>query len=107
MFYGVSVVESTHFGFDLWEQGSEMASEAPGWADQWGAGGIGALEDENKNKSVEDNNKNKGETKSGLNKAKVAAMAGAEKIKSGTTNGIKWIKNQCQKKKSTKTSTEV
>ncbi|KAK9936024.1 hypothetical protein M0R45_012889 [Rubus argutus] len=84
-----------------------MATEAPGWADQWGAGGIGALEDEdNKNKSLEDNNKKKTETKSGLNKAKVAAMAGAEKIKSGTTNGIKWIKNQCQKKKATKAPTE-
>lgn len=84
-----------------------MATEAPGWADQWGAGGIGALEDEdNKNKSLEDNNNKKAETKSGLNKAKVAAMAGAEKIKSGTTNGIKWIKNQCQKKKSTKSPTE-
>ncbi|PQQ03608.1 hypothetical protein Pyn_03460 [Prunus yedoensis var. nudiflora] len=53
-----------------------MATEAPGWADQWGAGGIG--------------------------KAKVAAMAGAEKIKNGTSNGIKWIKNQCQKKKPSK-----
>ena len=80
-----------------------MAAEAPGWADQWGAGGIGALEDAESAKTAENNSSNKkAETKSGLGKAKVAAMAGAEKIKSGTSNGIKWIKNQCQKKKPTK-----
>ncbi|KAM1033525.1 hypothetical protein FF1_037007 [Malus domestica] len=80
-----------------------MAAEAPGWADQWGAGGIGALEDAESAKTGENDSSNKkAETKSGLGKAKVAAMAGAEKIKSGTSNGIKWIKNQCQKKKTTK-----
>ncbi|CAN6552746.1 unnamed protein product [Malus baccata var. baccata] len=80
-----------------------MAAEAPGWADQWGAGGIGALEDADNTRTAENDSSNKkAETKSGIGKAKVAAMAGAEKIKSGTSNGIKWIKNQCQKKKPTK-----
>lgn len=80
-----------------------MTTEAPGWADQWGAGGIGALEDGDNNKTTENNSSNKkAETKSGLGKAKVAAMVGAEKIKSGTSNGIKWIKNQCQKKRPSK-----
>ncbi|KAB2600943.1 hypothetical protein D8674_001948 [Pyrus ussuriensis x Pyrus communis] len=80
-----------------------MAAEAPGWADQWGAGGIGAPEDADNTRTAEDDSNNKkAETKSGIGKAKVVAMAGAEKIKSGTSNGIKWIKNQCQKKKPTK-----
>ncbi|CAB4275839.1 unnamed protein product [Prunus armeniaca] len=80
-----------------------MATEAPGWADQWGAGGIGALEDGDNTKATENSSNNKkADTKSGLGKAKVAAMAGAEKIKNGTSNGIKWIKNQCQKKKPSK-----
>ncbi|EXB55127.1 hypothetical protein L484_018053 [Morus notabilis] len=76
-----------------------MASEAPSWADQWGAGGIGALEEEDNTNSKKDTGANKkGDGKAGLTKAKAAALAGAQKIKSGTSNGIKWIKNQCQKK---------
>ncbi|KAL6990769.1 hypothetical protein U1Q18_008890 [Sarracenia purpurea var. burkii] len=78
-----------------------MASEAPSWADQWGAGGIGALE-ENDNRKI---NKEEGSKKTtvgssvGLGKAKAVAIAGARKIKTGTFVGIKWIKQLCQKKK--------
>ncbi|PQQ18392.1 hypothetical protein Pyn_23486 [Prunus yedoensis var. nudiflora] len=34
-----------------------MATEAPGWADQWGAGGIGALEDGDNTKATENSSK--------------------------------------------------
>ncbi|OIV89291.1 hypothetical protein TanjilG_27314 [Lupinus angustifolius] len=43
-----------------------MGSEAPSWAEQWGAGGIGAMEDD------DTKNKNSG-AKSGLTKAKASA----------------------------------
>ncbi|KAM6585715.1 hypothetical protein CsatB_012717 [Cannabis sativa] len=80
-----------------------MASDGPSWADQWGTGGIGAMEDEDNAKKESDANK-KGEGKAVLTKAKAAALAGAQKIKSGTSNGFKWIKNQCQKKSTTNTN---
>ncbi|GMN36338.1 hypothetical protein TIFTF001_005943 [Ficus carica] len=81
-----------------------MASDAPSWADQWGSGGIGAMEeaDDTKAKKESGVNMKSGDGKAGLTKAKAAALAGAQKIKSGTSNGIKWIKNQCQKKGSSK-----
>ena len=81
-----------------------MASEGPSWADQWGAGGIGAMEEEDENaKAKKESGANKkGDSKGGLIKVKTAALAGAQKLKSGTTNGFKWIKNQCQKKGSPK-----
>ncbi|KAF3953689.1 hypothetical protein ACB098_05G173200 [Castanea mollissima] len=76
-----------------------MATEAPSWADQWGAGGIGAMgEEENSNTQKESGNNKKGNAKGGLDKAKATAMVGAQKIKSGASAGIKWVKNQCQKK---------
>nr|GMD86035.1 ankyrin repeat domain-containing protein 13C-B [Ipomoea batatas] len=37
----------------------------------------------------------------GLGKAKAVAMAGAQKVKNGTSMGIKWVKNKCQKKNNT------
>ncbi|KAI7999832.1 hypothetical protein LOK49_LG09G00328 [Camellia lanceoleosa] len=78
-----------------------MASEAPSWADQWGAGGIGAMEDEDDNTKT---NKAKGGNKKTtmasavLGKAKAVAKAGAQNVKSGTSMAISWIKNKCQKK---------
>lgn len=74
-----------------------METEAPSWADQWGAGGIGAMEEDNTVNKKDNNNKKK-DAKTGLNKAKAAAMMGAQKIKSGASNSIKWVKNKCQKK---------
>ncbi|KAL5773302.1 hypothetical protein ACOSQ2_013226 [Xanthoceras sorbifolium] len=79
-----------------------MTTEAPSWADQWGAGGIGALEEEEDNKTKKESTKKAADGKGGFNKAKVAAMVGAHKIKSGASNGIKWVKHQCQKKNSSK-----
>ncbi|CAI9783917.1 unnamed protein product [Fraxinus pennsylvanica] len=65
-----------------------MATEGPSWADQWGAGGIGAMEDENTKSNREvGNNKNAGST-AGLGKAKAAAILGAQKVKNGTSIGI-------------------
>ncbi|KAH7545736.1 hypothetical protein FEM48_Zijuj01G0125300 [Ziziphus jujuba var. spinosa] len=59
-----------------------MATDGPSWADQWGAGGIGAMEeDDNTNDTKKDSNNNK--KAGGLNKAKAAAMASAQKIKTG------------------------
>ncbi|KAK7292416.1 hypothetical protein RIF29_08195 [Crotalaria pallida] len=64
-----------------------MASEAPSWADQWGAGGIGALEDDD-TRSQKDTTKNKNSgAKSGLSRAKATA-----------SNCVKWIKNLCKRK---------
>ncbi|CAL0325853.1 unnamed protein product [Lupinus luteus] len=58
-----------------------MGSEAPSWAEQWGAGGIGAMED-NDTRSQKDITQNKS-----LNKAKATV-----------TNCVKWIKNLCKRK---------
>lgn len=79
-----------------------MADEAPSWADQWGAGGIGAMEEDD-DRTINNKNgcKKKAESGSGLGKAKAVAMAGAQKVKTGTAIGIKWIKKQFQKKDST------
>ncbi|KAJ0966172.1 hypothetical protein J5N97_027310 [Dioscorea zingiberensis] len=82
-----------------------MGSEAPSWAEQWGAGGIGDGNEQNHENKVsnEKNNKManvKAAASVGLGKAKVAATAGAQKVKSGTSLGIKWVKNQYQKKSS-------
>lgn len=63
-----------------------MATEAPSWADQWGTGGIGAMEEDDTTAKKESNNK-KANAKGGFNKAK--AMF---------SNGIKWVKHRCQKK---------
>lgn len=78
-----------------------MAAEAPSWADQWGAGGIGAMEegDDSKAKGGRSSDK-KGGSKPGFAKAKAATVAGAKKIGSGISNGIKWIMNP--RKKSSK-----
>ncbi|XWS19408.1 hypothetical protein CRYUN_Cryun31cG0012900 [Craigia yunnanensis] len=78
-----------------------MASEAPRWADQWGAGGIGAMEDEDARAKKENGNK-KSEGKGGFNKAKTAALMGAKKFKLGVSKGITCVKNKCQKKGSSK-----
>ncbi|WRX27636.1 hypothetical protein QQP08_020123 [Theobroma cacao] len=79
-----------------------MASDAPSWADQWGAGGIGAMEDEDATAKKENGSKKKSEGKGGFNKAKTAALMGAKKFKLGVSKGITWVKNKCQKKGSSK-----
>ncbi|KAL3850874.1 hypothetical protein ACJIZ3_012756 [Penstemon smallii] len=72
--------------------------EGPSWADQWGEGGFGALEDDKTktNKDVGGDKKPAGSA--GFGKAKAAALSGAQKVKSSTSMGIKWVKNKCQKK---------
>ena len=62
-----------------------MTTEAPTWADQWGEGGIGALDDvkPEEEKAVSDKKK---AGFAGL-KAKVASMV-----------GMKWAKQKGQKK---------
>ncbi|KAL0926720.1 hypothetical protein M5K25_002964 [Dendrobium thyrsiflorum] len=82
-----------------------MTSEAPTWADQWGAGGMDDYYDKQEGN---DSKSNKGKkmanvkaaASSGLDKAKSAASVGAQKVKSGTSMSISWIKNKCQKKSS-------
>ncbi|KAE9609548.1 hypothetical protein Lalb_Chr07g0177181 [Lupinus albus] len=61
-----------------------MTSEAPSWAEQWGAGGIGAMED-NDTRSQKDITQKK--NSSGLTKAKASV-----------TNCVKWIKSLCKRK---------
>ncbi|KAF7811173.1 uncharacterized protein G2W53_032149 [Senna tora] len=76
----------------------DMASEAaPSWADQWGAGGIGAMEDEGM-RSQKGTTKNKGEKGNFGAKAKVGVMVGVQKMKSTTSWCVKWIKQQCKRK---------
>ncbi|KAG5620643.1 hypothetical protein H5410_005861 [Solanum commersonii] len=73
-----------------------MGTEAPSWADQWGTGGFGAMDEEeisHKNKKENDSNK-KSSSSAGLGKAKAVA----QKMKNGTSIGIKWVKSKCQKK---------
>lgn len=82
-----------------------MAStnEAPSWADQWGAGGIGDRGDLDKEAKAKENDKKStgGNAKSlasaSFNKAKAAAITGAQKVKCGTSTGFKWVKAKCQK----------
>lgn len=75
-----------------------MASEAPSWADQWGAGGFGSMEEDNYASKQDTSNEKKSDAKGGLNKAKTAAMSGAQKLKSGASSSFKWVKSKCQKK---------
>ncbi|KAH1231498.1 hypothetical protein GmHk_09G024378 [Glycine max] len=67
----------------------KMASEAPRWADQWGAGGIGAMEDDDATRSQKDMRKNKN-------------SGGFAKIKSGASICVTWIKNQFKRNNTSK-----
>ncbi|TKY72165.1 ankyrin repeat protein [Spatholobus suberectus] len=79
-----------------------MASEAPSWADQWGAEGIGAMEDDG-TRSQKDTGKNKNSgAGGGFTKVKAAARIGVQKIKSGASICVAWIKNQFKRKRSSK-----
>ncbi|RDX87897.1 hypothetical protein CR513_30580, partial [Mucuna pruriens] len=73
------------------EGSRKMASEAPSWADQWGAGGIGAMEDED-TKSQKDTGKNKNSGSKG----------GFSKVKASASNCVKWIKGLCKRKSTSK-----
>lgn len=74
-----------------------MATGAPSWADQWGTGGFGAMDiEESHDIKKENDSKKKGSV--GLGKAKAVALARAQKMKNGTSMGIKWVKSKCQKK---------
>jgi len=79
--------------------------DAPTWADQWGSGddngaSAGAGKADGDKKTVAGNVK--AAASEGLVKAKAAALVGAHKVKSGTSSGIKWVKEQYQKKASSK-----
>ncbi|KAI3466566.1 hypothetical protein Pfo_023229 [Paulownia fortunei] len=77
-----------------------MAAEGPSWADQWGEGGIGAMEDDSSKSNKDSGGDKKVASSAGFGKAKAVAVAGAQKVKNGTSMGIKWVKNKCQKKTS-------
>ncbi|KAM3285395.1 hypothetical protein P3S67_024194 [Capsicum chacoense] len=80
-----------------------MASDGPSWADQWGAGGIGAMdEDDGYSKSNKESGNNKKATASsgGIGKVKAVAVAGAHKVKNGPSMFIKWVRSKSQKKNS-------
>ncbi|RLN38832.1 uncharacterized protein C2845_PM01G36400 [Panicum miliaceum] len=76
--------------------------DAPTWADQWGSGDGdgGSGSGSGNNKTVAGNVK--AAASGGLVKAKAAALVGAHKVKSGTSSGIKWVKEQYQKRASSK-----
>lgn len=81
-----------------------MGSKAPSWGDQRGSGSFSKEDDEKFMAKIGHNNGNaskkmaevKAAASTGLDKAKTAA----QKVKSGTSVGIKWVKNQYQKKTS-------
>lgn len=69
-----------------------MASEAPSWADQWGAGGIGAMEDDSTRSQKDTDKNNNSGTKSGFSRAKATC--------------VKWIKSLCKRKSTSKEITQ-
>ncbi|RYR76184.1 hypothetical protein Ahy_A01g000793 [Arachis hypogaea] len=73
------------------ELNREMASEAPSWADQWGAGGIGAMEDD-ATTFQKDTGKNK----------KSGSKGGFGRVKATASNCVKWMKSLCKRKKASK-----
>ncbi|PIN13584.1 hypothetical protein CDL12_13783 [Handroanthus impetiginosus] len=77
-----------------------MATDGPSWADQWGEGGFGAMANEDTKSNKDGGGDKKPAASAGLGKAKAVALAGAQKVKNGTSMGIKWIKSKCQKKTS-------
>lgn len=83
--------DNVKFSF-LLSVSEKMASEAPSWADQWGAGGIGAMEDEDMRSQKETDKKNKNSDSKG----------GFAAINNKIKNGVKWIKNQCRRKSASK-----
>lgn len=90
--------------YDTTAENTSMGSKAPGWADQWGSGSFNKEDDEKFMAKIGHNNGNaskkmagvKAAASTGLDKAKTAA----QKVKSGTSVGIKWVKNKYQKKTS-------
>ncbi|XLS88978.1 hypothetical protein HN51_064986 [Arachis hypogaea] len=86
----------------------DMGSES--WADVWGAGGIGAMENDDAIGSRSQNdmdtgaNNTKKSTKGGggFTKVKAVAMIGVLKIKSGTLICVNWIKIQLKRKTTSK-----
>lgn len=80
-----------------------MPSEAPSWADQWGAGGIGAMEDDDGTRSHKHTGKNKNsDAKGSFTKVKAIATIGVQRIKIGTSICMGWIKNQFKRKRTSK-----
>ncbi|XP_004515100.1 uncharacterized protein [Cicer arietinum] len=86
-----------------------MGGKAPSWSDQWGTGGFGSDEYEDsdmmkKNDKGSASGKKMADAKAmasvGMDKAKTAAVVSAQKVKSGTSAGFKWVKNQVQKRTS-------
>ncbi|KAF5726452.1 hypothetical protein HS088_TW22G00130 [Tripterygium wilfordii] len=77
-----------------------MASKTPTWADQWD--NLDSQDDDDKNKKTSGSSGKKmtevkAAASAGLDKAKVAATVSTQKVKSGTSAGMKWVKNQYQK----------
>ncbi|CAI0407227.1 unnamed protein product [Linum tenue] len=70
-----------------------MNDEAPSWADQWGTGGIGAMDDHRNTAADQDAAGSKSGSKNGGGLF--------SKIK---TSGIKWFKPKSSKKTSTNTT---
>ncbi|KAK7851700.1 hypothetical protein CFP56_041299 [Quercus suber] len=73
-----------------------MGSKAPGWGEQWSAEGYGGNDDDDKlmNKWQQDGRCES----SSIGRTRQAASVSAQKVKSRTLVGIKWVKNQYQKK---------
>ncbi|KAF6168170.1 hypothetical protein GIB67_011555 [Kingdonia uniflora] len=87
-----------------------MANEAPTWADQWEAGGIGDMDEYNEPLTKKNESRSSGKKKSGakaiastgFQKVKVAAIAGIQKVKRGTSIGLKWLKTHYRRKSTSK-----
>lgn len=77
-----------------------MGSEESSWAEQWDVHNETTSNDNSGKKKMAGNLK--AAASAGLGKAKAVATVGAQKVKTGTNTGIKWIKNQYNKRTSTK-----
>lgn len=76
--------------------------DAPTWTDQWASGednsGSRSTNGKADKKTVAGNVK--AAASEGFVKAKAAALVGAHKVKAGTSTGIKWVKEQYNKRTS-------
>ncbi|KQK14352.1 uncharacterized protein LOC112270873 [Brachypodium distachyon] len=77
-------------------------NDAPTWAEQWGSGGDekdtgGSGGNLNGEKKTVTGNVKAAASETYV-KAKAASLVGAQKVKSGTSSGIKWVKEQYQKR---------
>jgi hypothetical protein len=85
--------------YDAYDKKSDQ--QGLGWADQWDYkynDTYGHEDSRNKAGNKQKMAKVKSAASSSVDKTKTVVTSGAQKVASGTTNGLKWIKGKVQKK---------